>query len=247
MMAAARRVLRAVAFDMDGTLTVPCIDFQLMRERAGILEGDILEVLATMDAERQAEARAAIWEVEQQALKDMRLMPGVQQLCSFLDSEGIPRGLITRNVKHSVDHFHARAFSGQAFEPALGRECGVSMEPPLRFKPHPDALLHVCSRWGVDPQEAMFVGDSPKDDVVCGNRAGCWTVLFDEQNQWGDDQLTGEMAADFTIRRMDELVPLLQKHFDLQSPLNPESPPAVIPGVQSSPPSSSDNRSQTRS
>lgn len=38
-----------------------------MRERAGILQGDILEVLEAMDAEKQATARAAIWEVEQQA------------------------------------------------------------------------------------------------------------------------------------------------------------------------------------
>lgn len=50
----------------DGTLTVPCIDFALMRRRAGIMSGDILEELAKLDAEGQARARAAIWEVEQQ-------------------------------------------------------------------------------------------------------------------------------------------------------------------------------------
>lgn len=214
---------------MDGTLTVPCIDFKLMREKAGILEGDILEVLATMDAHKQAIARAAIWDVEEQALKNMRLMPGVQQLCSFLDSEGIPRGLITRNVKHSVDHFHTVAFQGRAFEPALGRECGLSMTPTLRFKPHPDALLHICSSWNVDPGEAMFVGDSPKDDVVCGNRAGCWTVLLDEQGEWPQGALSGEMVPDFTIRCMDELIPLLNRSFDLCPPLQRD--PSVSPSV----------------
>ena len=34
-----------------------------------------------------------------QALQEMKLMPGVPELCAFLDQQGIPRGLITRNVK----------------------------------------------------------------------------------------------------------------------------------------------------
>lgn len=36
----------------------------------------------------------------------MRLMPGVPELCTFLDQQRIPRGLITRNVKASVDFLH---------------------------------------------------------------------------------------------------------------------------------------------
>ena len=51
------------------------------------------------------------------------------------------------------------------FSPALGRECGTAFEPALRFKPHADSLLHVCQQWGIPAAEAMFVGDSPKDDV----------------------------------------------------------------------------------
>jgi hypothetical protein len=50
----------------DGTLTVPCIDFALMRRRVGVLNGDILEEIAKMAPEAQARARAAIWDVEQQ-------------------------------------------------------------------------------------------------------------------------------------------------------------------------------------
>lgn len=36
----------------------------------------------------------------------MKLMPGVVELCGFLDEQRIPRGLITRNVKTSVDFLH---------------------------------------------------------------------------------------------------------------------------------------------
>ena len=34
-------------------------------------------------------------------------MPGAAELCGWLDSRGVPRGLLTRNVRASVEHFHA--------------------------------------------------------------------------------------------------------------------------------------------
>ena len=43
--------------------------------------------------------------------------------------------------------------------PAIGRECGFA------YKPSPEALLHICSVWGIAGEEAVFVGDSAKDDV----------------------------------------------------------------------------------
>lgn len=44
------------------------------------------------------------------------------------------------------------------FSPALSRE----FRP---YKPDPAPLLHICSAWGVQPNEVMMVGDSLKDDV----------------------------------------------------------------------------------
>ena len=90
----------------------------------------------------------------------MKIMPGAAELCKWLDARGIPRGLITRNLKESVEHFHTHHLLPHLpFSPAIGRECGFA------YKPSPEALLHICSVWGIAPQEAVFVGDSPKDDV----------------------------------------------------------------------------------
>lgn len=49
-----------------GCGAVPCIDFKLMRERAGVLKGDILEVVAAMEPAAKKRALDAIWDVEQQ-------------------------------------------------------------------------------------------------------------------------------------------------------------------------------------
>ena len=71
------------------------------------------------------------------------------------------RGIITRNSKISVDHFHANFFNTtNNFLPALCRD----FKP---YKPSPAALLHICSGWNIKPQECLMVGDSVKDDVSC--------------------------------------------------------------------------------
>ncbi len=54
--------------DMDGTVTVPCMDFEEMRRRTGVPPGlDILdEIKSWKDAERRARAYAAIEEIEEE-------------------------------------------------------------------------------------------------------------------------------------------------------------------------------------
>ena len=98
-----------------------------------------------------------------QSLAKMKLMPGTQEIAEALDALGVPRGLITRNVQSSVAHFHATVFSPPPFNPALAR-CFTP------YKPAPDSLLHICSTWGIEPAHVVMIGDSAKDDIVCGNR-----------------------------------------------------------------------------
>ncbi|XP_019429188.1 PREDICTED: haloacid dehalogenase-like hydrolase domain-containing protein At2g33255 isoform X2 [Lupinus angustifolius] len=112
--------LRGVVFDMDGTLTVPVIDFQAMYRAvlgddeyrrmkddnpSGI---DILHQIENFSPDKQRHAYATIADFERQALDRLQIMPGTAELCGLLDSKKIRRGLITRNVKSSVDLFHER-------------------------------------------------------------------------------------------------------------------------------------------
>lgn len=82
------------------------------------------------------------------------------------------RALVTRNMKASVDHFHTHKFPLQPFQPSLCRETFHA------HKPSPEPLLHIAGLWGVSPRELAMVGDSAKDDVVSGNRAGALTILL---------------------------------------------------------------------
>ena len=158
--APAPRRVSAVVFDMDGTLTVPVIDFQLMYDRVGVPRGhDVLAAISEWPAAEQQRALDVIAEFEEAALRDMQLMPGVVDLARLLDDTGIPRALVTRNVCKSVDHLHAHHIAPlPPFLPALSRNTCVP-------KPAPDALLRVAEHWGVPPTELLMVGDSARDDV----------------------------------------------------------------------------------
>ncbi|CAA7403286.1 unnamed protein product [Spirodela intermedia] len=212
--------LRGVVFDMDGTLTVPVIDFGAMyrevlgentyiamRSRNPNGSIDILHHIETLSPPAQKKAYEVIASFERQALERLEIMPGAAELCGFLDSRKLRRGLITRNVKQSVDIFHVRF--GMEFNPALSRE----FRP---YKPDPAPLLHICAKWDVQPTEVMMIGDSLHDDVVCGKRAGAFTCLLDESGRYGaHESLSEGLRPDFKVSSLVEVLSLLEAHFEL--------------------------------
>ncbi|EFN52132.1 hypothetical protein CHLNCDRAFT_27049, partial [Chlorella variabilis] len=210
--------------DMDGTLTRAVIDFAEMRRRvaavAGLdgIQGDILDVIASWPVAQQEAAHAAIAEIEAQALRDMQLMPGVLELSQKLDERGVPRALVTRNVNASIAFFHRHHFTLPPFTPALSREFAP-------YKPNPASLLHIAEKWGVPPEELVMVGDSAKDDIVCGNRAGAVTILLDEERRWGSVmELQGEERPHFIARSLGEVQQVLEHHVELLPPAVPPQP-----------------------
>ncbi|KAK7268682.1 hypothetical protein RIF29_21388 [Crotalaria pallida] len=211
--------LRGVVFDMDGTLTVPAIDFPAMykavlgddeykRIKAENPSGiDILHHIDNFPSDKQRKAYEIIADYERQGLDRLQIMPGAAELCGLLDSNKIRRGLITRNVKSAVDLFHERF--GITFSPALSRE----FRP---YKPDPAPLLHICSAWEVQPNEVIMVGDSLKDDVACGKRAGAFTCLLDETGRYNSpDYADVEFKPDFKVTSLAEVYSILEGNFDL--------------------------------
>ncbi|KAK4482505.1 hypothetical protein RD792_009664 [Penstemon davidsonii] len=211
--------LRGVVFDMDGTLTVPVIDFPSMykavlgdeeylkiksNNQSGI---DILHHIESWSSEKQKRAYQIITDFEKQGMDRLQIMPGASELCGFLDSRNIRMGIITRNVKEAVDLFHNRF--GMIFSPALSRE----FRP---YKPDPAPLLHICSNWGVQPHEVMMIGDSLKDDVACGKRAGAFTCLLDETGRYDSPEYENvEFKPDYKVSSLPQVHSLLEDNFNL--------------------------------
>lgn len=208
------RVVKGVVFDMDGTLTVPCIDFQEMRRRVGIEEGDILHVIHGWPEEQQKEAFRKIAEIEEEALENLQIMPGAVELCSLLDSARMPRALVTRNVSASVQFFHDTAFPLPPFHPSLSRE----WKP---YKPDPASLHYIAEYWNVGSDELVMIGDSAKDDIVCGNAAGAVTILLDQRGlyQCRDDPSLRGARPDFIVNSLHEASRVLHDYLQIQAQL----------------------------
>ncbi len=187
--------VRAVIFDLDGTLTVPLLDFEAMAREIGISPGlPILEQLTAGDENLRRRAEAVIRRHELEAIERATLADGCVELLARLREKKLPHGILTRNTRQAVDLF-VRRF-GFVFDGVFTREDGP-------HKPSPAGVLSLCQRFSRAPSETLMVGDY-KFDVMAGRDAGCPTVLVkapppEELQDWG--------PPDHVIASLRELLP----------------------------------------
>eukprot|EP00218_Dolichomastix_sp_CCMP3274_P003838 CAMPEP_0170156348 /NCGR_PEP_ID=MMETSP0033_2-20121228/62914_1 /TAXON_ID=195969 /ORGANISM="Dolichomastix tenuilepis, Strain CCMP3274" /LENGTH=190 /DNA_ID=CAMNT_0010393699 /DNA_START=96 /DNA_END=668 /DNA_ORIENTATION=+ len=185
------------------------LDFGLMKERLGAPpSADILAHVASLSPEERATATATIEEMEREAMLQMEAMHGAEDLLRWIDSRGIRRGLLTRNNATVVEHMHTQLWRDIGpFEPALSRE------RPEFVKPSPGGIHHCLSVWGVAAEEVVMIGDSAKDDVVAGARAGVTTVLLLSDAR--SAPLEGEQKPTHVVENLAQVPALLESCFDL--------------------------------
>ena len=177
-----RPALRGVVFDMDGTLTVPNLDFKEMYARCGVpMSEDLLTALSSMSDANRAEASRHIEEMEAEAASTMVLAKGVLECAKWLSDHEIPMALVTRNTKSTVDTFYERLWWPKGlgvFNPMVSRDV---TDPHLPPKPDPSALQYIAQQWNVQlpSDEIIMVGDSPSNDIGFGRKAGVATALVD--------------------------------------------------------------------
>jgi HAD superfamily hydrolase (TIGR01549 family) len=179
MSATLPRPIRGVIFDMDGTLTVPVIDFGKMRFDLGIpdSETDILHALMKRNpAEREAAFRI-IEEHESDASARSELSRGARELCDFLIKAGIRTGVATRNSRISVEAFVQK--HGVAFDAVVSRD---DAEP----KPSAEPLRRAAELAGLTLSEIIYVGDHEIDRLT-GEAAGVPTFIIKNHTKCQDN------------------------------------------------------------
>ena len=190
--------IRAVVYDLDGTLVDSGLDFPAIRREMALPVGvPILEALAEIPpGERLDDCLRILDRHECEAAERATLMPGAAELVASLAARDIPQGIFTRNSRRCSTRMLERV--GLRFRWVLCREDG----PP---KPHPAGLLKLCEIWRVDPADVLFVGDY-LHDINAGRAAGVRTVLF----------APGELPqyaplADFCISSLAEIEALIDR------------------------------------
>ena len=189
--------IRAVIFDLDGTITQPYFDFDVIRQEIGLPRdsGPLLESMQKMTAEQRRRAELILHRHEERAVADSTLNPGAAATLATLRERRIHVGVLTRNLRRNAIAIAEK--HGLEFDAVVGRE-----EGPV--KPDAFGVLDMCATFGIEPAEAMLVGDY-LFDLLCAKRAGAVAVLLANNNQ------SSQFAqhADFTIERLDEILDII--------------------------------------
>ncbi|MCF7956850.1 MAG: HAD family hydrolase [Phycisphaerae bacterium] len=188
--------IKAILFDLDGTITRPVLDFDLIRREIGGVEGPILEAMGHMTAEGYRRAEEILLRHEFVAAEDSQLNHGVHKLWEWMRSHDLKIGLVTRNQRSSVARICE--LHDLSFDAIFTREDGPA-------KPDPFAVQSVCGQMAIDPHDTLMVGDH-LFDLVCGRRAGAGSVLI-TTNQ---DHRDYHHEADYVIDSLTELPAIVE-------------------------------------
>lgn len=178
--------LRAVLFDLDGTLVETHIDFAAMTtametlaREAGVPESvtagkDILGLVGAAagdvagrggdGAGLRRKAYAQLEALEVTGCSRPVLLPGTVLLLQKLKSRGARVGIVTRNCR--------RVSSQLVTQFALPHDVLLTRDDVPRTKPHPEHLWEALRLLGTPPESAAMVGDHWMD-IQAGRDAGC--------------------------------------------------------------------------
>ncbi len=116
----------------------------------------------------------------------------------------------------------------------------VRAVPPTERKPNPDLLLDICRSEGVDPSDAIYVGDSLTRDISMAKAAGVtavwarygthydrdlWKILV-RVTHWTDEDVAREevlrkehstVEPDFTVDSFEKVLQILTNRADRRS------------------------------
>lgn len=184
-------MIRAVVFDLDGTIVKFNIDFRAVRAdvrgfliKEGVpasvlsINESIFEMLKKMEIfmknnnklaskieEVRSKALAIAEKYELEAAKTTSLQPGIKGILKTLKSMGLKIGICTLNSQKSVEYILKKFGIGEFFDAVTTRDHVKNV------KPNPEHLENTLKALGVNPKEALVVGDSPAD-MKCAKELG---------------------------------------------------------------------------
>jgi phosphoglycolate phosphatase len=187
----------AVLFDLDGTVVDTAPDLlravNLLRWRRGLAALAMDGLRGEVSRGSRAMLTAGIPQFElrppetQEALvqellaaygadicRDSRPFDGMPAVLDALEARRKLLGIVTNKPVELARQLLRALGLEHRFQVLIG---GDSL---AERKPHPLPVLTACTRLGVEPARAVFVGDDARD-VEAGRRAGCATVAV----TWG--------------------------------------------------------------
>jgi putative hydrolase of the HAD superfamily len=101
----------------------------------------------------------------------LRLRPGALEALTALRRRGVKLGLITVCSEDVPATWPETELAGHFDVETFSSSCGL-------IKPDPEIYLRTLELLGVEPAEALFVGDGANDELAGAERVGMVPVLF---------------------------------------------------------------------
>lgn len=219
-----KKKIRAAVFDMDNTLfdlvetkTEACkkvtryvgindgseLFGYFLRDESGFEDVScIAEYLQDKGFSEETVYRDCREIYENEKLENRQVYDGVRETLSYLNSQGLRLGLVSdanrRNVDARLKRTNLRGFFNTT----------VSRDRTGKTKPEPEPVKSALNDLGVDPENAMMVGDSLRRDIAPGKGLGMVTA----HAEYGDRNLESEEGpeSDFGLQNPRDLVDLLK-------------------------------------
>jgi putative hydrolase of the HAD superfamily len=172
------------------------------------------QALSALGLEVSHELVRQIVEIEYRAMVSVRTVPPENlQALQQLRARGLKLGLVTNAhfIPALMREDLARLGLAQHMDAIV-----ISSELGLR-KPHPAIFQRVLAELQVSPEEAIFVGDKMREDVVGPTELGMRAVLTHQFRQEQFEESAAE--PDFVIGSLAELVPFVDGLLNEDSPV----------------------------
>ncbi|MHC4339711.1 MAG: TIGR02253 family HAD-type hydrolase [Planctomycetota bacterium] len=136
--------------------------------------------------------------------------PDVARALEELKTTELVRGVVSNGLTVKQAEKLVRLGLSNAFSPDaifISEDIGAA-------KPHPRIFVVACEHLGIEPGEAMYVGDSPVKDVDAAHEAGLITCLRRGDGKYADQ--VGRHPPSHVVEDFDRLVQILQDDYGIR-------------------------------
>lgn len=192
-----RKPIKAIVWDLDGTLIHFKIDYLRARRTAIEILKDYgvpkklltvnISILENMKSAREyfekecltqkrineiiEEVDNEIIKIEYEAARNATIINGIDKVLEFAKNNNLKQAIFTFNTKKNAVISLKKVNLLQYFKVIVGRDNITNL------KPHPDHLNHICNQLNVKPDEILVIGDNIRD-IEAAINIGAYSIAL---------------------------------------------------------------------